>query len=106
MVAPRKMSETTPEANKAFEQTKQDLVEATILTFPDVSCELSIATDASEEAVGGVLQQHVDCDQKPIAFFSSKLTPAEKKYSALYKAILQFQHFQDGRPFIGRTINR
>jgi hypothetical protein len=105
--------ETTPEANKAFEQTKQDLVEATILTFPDVSCELSIATDASEEAVGGVLQQRVDGDQKPIAFFSSKLTPAEKKYSAydrellaIYKAILHFQHFLEGRPFIAWTDHK
>jgi hypothetical protein len=105
--------ETTPEANKAFEQTKQDLMEATILTFPDVSCELSIATDASEEAVGGVLQQRVDGDQKPIAFFSSKLTPAEKKYSAydrellaIYKAILHFQHFLEGRPFIAWTDHK
>jgi hypothetical protein len=60
MVAPRKMSETTPEANKAFEQTKQDLVEATILTFPDVSCELSIALPFCNSSTSKTVDRSLD----------------------------------------------
>ena len=62
-------------------------------------------TDATSVAVGTVLQQSVDhwC---PIAFFSTKLKPAEIQYStfdrellAIYLAIKYFRHCVEGHEF-------
>ena len=63
-------------------------------------------TDASDTAVGAVLQQQINDEWKPIAFFSKRLKPAETRYStfdyellAIYLAIKHFQHFVEGRQF-------
>ena len=62
--------------------------------------------DASDVAVGGVLQQLVDNKWEPIAFFSKRLQPAEVKYStfgrellAAYLGIRHFRHSVEGRLF-------
>ena len=63
-------------------------------------------TDASDMAVGAVLQQHIQGTWHPISFFSHKMTPAETRYStfdqellAVYLSIKHFGHFIEGRPF-------
>ena len=63
-------------------------------------------TDASDYAVGAVLQQYVDQQWCPIAYFSKKLKRSETKYStydrellAIYLAIKHFRHFLEGRTF-------
>jgi len=63
-------------------------------------------TDASDSAVGAVLQQLINSQWCPIAFFSKKLQPAETRYStfdrellAIYLAIKHFLHFIEGRTF-------
>ena len=63
-------------------------------------------TDASDVAVGAVLQQLIDNQWCPVAFFSTKLKPAETRYStfdrellAIYLAIKHFRHFVEGRQF-------
>ena len=63
-------------------------------------------TDASDKAVGAVLQQNINGTWQPISFFSRKMTPAETRYStfdrellAVYLAIKHFRHFLEGRPF-------
>jgi hypothetical protein len=98
--------EPTEETKTAFEKCKEDLMQAARLTYPSHSNPLSIATDASDWAIGGVLQQLEAGQQKPIAFFSRKLTGTEKKYSAydrellaIYQTILHFRHFLEGRNF-------
>ena len=57
-------------------------------------------TDTSDIAVGIVLQQKVNDQWCPIAFFSKRLTPPETRYStfdrellAVYLAVKHFQHF-------------
>ena len=62
--------------------------------------------DASDVAVGAVLQQYIDDRWCPVAFFSTKLKPAETRYStydrellAIYLAIKHFRHFVEGRKF-------
>ena len=59
-------------------------------------------TDASNTAVGAVLQRHV----ASISFFSKKMTLAETRYStfdrellAVYLAIQHFRHLPEGRHF-------
>ena len=49
-----------------------------------------VACDASPYEVGAVLSHKMDDEQdKPIAFISRSLAPAEKKYSQLDKEALQ-----------------
>ncbi len=90
----------------AFHATKEALAAASLLCYPQSDAPTSLATDASDTAIGVVLQQHIEGDWCPISFFSRKLTPAETRYStfdkellAIYLAIQHFRHFQEGRPF-------
>jgi len=63
-------------------------------------------SDASETVVGAVLQQEINRQWQPTAFFSKKLKPAETNYStfdgellAIYLSIKHFQYFIKGRDF-------
>ena len=63
-------------------------------------------TDASDTAVGAVLQQYVKGTWHPISFFSRKMTPVKTWYSTfdrellgVYLAIKHFRHFLEGRQF-------
>ena len=56
--------------------------------------------------MGGVLQQQVDGEWKPIAFYSKKLSQTQIRYSAYdrellaaYSALKHFQYFLEGREF-------
>jgi cleavage and polyadenylation specificity factor subunit 1 len=53
-----------------------------------------------------VLQQHVNGAWQPLEFFSKKLSPAERKYSAfdqellaMYRAVRHFWHMVEAREF-------
>ena len=63
-------------ANAAFDQSKDALAPATLLPHPKPNAPLAIFTDASDFAIGAVLQQHVKGAWQPLEFFSAKLTPA------------------------------
>ena len=94
------------EVKAAFESIKTALADATLLFHPKQDAPTSIITDASLCAVGAVLQQYIDTQWCPIAYFSKKLKPSETKYStfdrellAVYLAIKHFRHFIEGRQF-------
>ena len=94
------------QAATAFTNIKQALASATLLFHPKQEAPTSIMTDASDYAVGAVLQQYVDQQWCPIAYFSKKLKRSETKYStydrellAIYLAIKHFRHFLEGRTF-------
>ena len=55
---------------------------ATLLVHPDPMAQLNITCDASDVAVGGVLQQYLNGMWQPLSFFSQKLSPAETRYIA------------------------
>ena len=76
-------------------------------------CKLAITGDASDFAVGGSLDQFHDGSWHPLAFFSKKLTTAERKYAtfdrellALYLGIKQFHHYVEGRSFTDFTDHK
>ena len=71
-----------------FQRSKVALATATGLAFPSATAETSINTDASDTAVGAVLQQRLDGVWTPISFFSRKLHSAETKYSTFDKELL------------------
>ena len=58
------------------------LAKATLLVHLDPLAKLDIECDASDFAVGGVLQQCVDNIWQSLSFFSKKLSLAETRYSA------------------------
>ena len=72
----------TENANVAFTESKQILANATLLVHPQPSAPLNITCDASDFAVGGVLQQCIDNVWQPLSFARKKLSPAETRYSA------------------------
>ncbi|GFW05165.1 retrovirus-related Pol polyprotein from transposon opus [Trichonephila clavipes] len=47
----------TEEAKENFERCKQDIPNATLLSFPDLDLQMVLFTDASNFAIGSVLQQ-------------------------------------------------
>ncbi|GFU63991.1 transposon Ty3-I Gag-Pol polyprotein [Trichonephila clavipes] len=65
-------------------------------------------TDASDFAVGSVLQQHIETTVEPLGFFSRKLSATEKKYStfdrellSIYLSVKHFRHMLEGREHPG-----
>ena len=93
-------------ALQAFNNIKEAMAETSLLSYPKPDAPTNIMTDASNNAVGAVLQQFVDDAWKPIAFFSKTLKPQETKYStfdrellAVYLAIKHFRYFVEGRQF-------
>ncbi len=102
-----------PEAEDAFQHIKDNIAVVTLLFHPQIGAPLSLMTDASDIAVGAVLQQFVDNSWQPITFFSRTLKPAEKRYStfdrellAIYLSIRQFQHYVEGRKFFVLTYHK
>ena len=90
----------------AFEAAKSALAQATLLHHPSAEAEMTLTVDASDIAMGGQIEQKLGDRFVPIAFFSKKLSPAEKKYSAfdrellaIYSAIHHFTHYVEGRHF-------
>ncbi|CAK1595950.1 unnamed protein product [Parnassius mnemosyne] len=78
----------TPDLLEAFNNCKNSLSEATLLVHPDSQAELASHTDASDSAIGAVLQQYQDNEWKPLAFFSKKLSPSQRKYSPYDRELL------------------
>ncbi|CAH8578282.1 unnamed protein product [Schistosoma bovis] len=93
-------------ARKAFSTVKELIAKATMLAHQDTRAPISIAVDASDSAIGGVLQQWVNNSWQPLAFFSRRLLDTESRYStfgrellAMYCAVRHFQHYIEGREF-------
>ena len=96
----------TTGATTAFANIKQALANATLLSYPKPVAPMTIMCDASNTAVGAVLQQHIGQQWCPIAYCSKKLKPAETHYKtfdlevlAIYLAIKHSRHFVEGHKF-------
>ena len=103
----------TETATSAFANIKAALAESTLLFHPKPDAELSLMTDASDVAVGAVLQQKVNHVWQPLGFFSKRLQPAETRYStfgrellAVYLSICHFRHHLEGRQFFVLTDHK
>lgn len=101
------------EENEAFIRCKDSLCQAALLAHPNSQAKLAIVTDASDIAMGAALQQCVDGEWQPLAFFSRKLSPAQRKYSpydrellAIYEAIKYFRHMVEARVFVIYTDHK
>lgn len=104
----------TDACTTAFEGAKSALAEAATLAYPLPNLPITITTDASDAAVGACLEQTINNVVRPIAFFSRKLRPNERKYStfdrellAIFLALRHFRHFVGGNnPVTLRTDHK
>ncbi|CAB0007951.1 unnamed protein product [Nesidiocoris tenuis] len=94
----------TPELENVYEKCKADLANATLLVHPKPDLPLILRVDASQVAVGAVLEQELSGKHHPLGFFSRKLTCTEQRYStydrellAIYSAIKHFRYMVEGR---------
>ena len=69
---------------KAFETIKRIIARETLLVYPDFNKPFIIHTDASHLQLGAVISQ----DNKPIAFYSQKLNPAQMRYTTTERELL------------------
>jgi hypothetical protein len=93
---PKKL-EWPPAAATAFGAAKATLVAAVPLAHPAPNAVLSLATDASDTHVGGVLQQLNRGRWQPLAFYSKKLSGAGNQ-------VLHLQQRAAGRIQRGQTF--
>lgn len=103
----------TPDEDAAFEECKKGLCRAAMLAHPNTGAKLALVTDASDTAIGAVLQQLKNGTWEPLAFFSRKLSPTHQKYSpydrellAIYEAIKYFRHMVEAREFVIYTDHK
>ena len=68
----------------AFEKNKQIVGRETLLSYPDFNLPFEIHTDASNTQLGAVISQN----NKPIAFYSKKLQPAQRRYTTTERELL------------------
>ena len=101
-----KLLQWDEQSSQAFPTIKQAIADVSLLAHPHHDAVTNIMTDVSDTTVGAVLQQKVDDQWCSIAFFSKRLTPSKKRYSAferklfgVYLAIKHFQHFVEGWNF-------
>ncbi len=79
---------------RAFDHIKAAITKDVVLAYPGYSKVFEIYTDASSKQLGAVITQ----DNRPIAFFSQKLSNAQHKYSitkiellAIVKTLKEFK---------------
>jgi hypothetical protein len=69
---------------KAFDTMKRIISRETLLAYPNFNKPFIIHTDASHYQLGAVISQ----DNKPIAFYSRKLNPAQTRYTVTERELL------------------
>lgn len=98
--------EWNPERRDAFDQCKKALADAALLSHPSPDARPCLMVDASDTAIGGAVNQLENNHWKPLAFFSKRLSSAERKYStydrellSIYASIKHFQNLVEARAF-------
>ena len=102
--------EWNAECEKAFQKLKGFLLSSPILAHFKAGEPLILYTDASDYAMGWVLQQLQDGRERVLVYGSRTFTPVQIKYCitdkeclAVVTAILKLRHFLAGEHFIVRT---
>jgi hypothetical protein len=68
----------------AFDNVKKTICKEVVLAYPDFTKPVDIYTNASTKQLGAVITQ----DNRPIAFFSRKLSGAQSKYTVTKSELL------------------
>ena len=98
--------EWSEQAKNSFRESKRALANATMLAHPIPGAPVSLTVDASDYAIGAILQQRVNYTWQLLGFITKSLTPTQQKYSAydrellaMYTAVKKFGSAVDGRNF-------
>ena len=92
-------------ADMVFQTLRDRFSSVPILQVPDAEWQSVVEVDASDMGVGAVLSQRAASDQKlhPCAFFSRRLSPAERNYDignrellAVKLALEEWRHWLEG----------
>ena len=85
-----------------FAKLRDHLIAYPVLAYPDFQKPFRVQTDASNWAVGAVLSQEQNGEEKVITYASSTLSKAERNWSAydkdFYAVVWAIRHF---RPYLG-----
>jgi len=103
----------TDATRACYDTCRQALADTARLAHLLPNAPLRLSTDASNVAVGAVLEQKVGDQWQPLGFFSKKLSPAERRYStydrellAAYLGTRHFVHTIEGRGTTLRTDHK
>ncbi|KAI2661634.1 Transposon Tf2-6 polyprotein [Labeo rohita] len=107
----------SPDAIHAYHELRRRFTTAPVLRHPDPQLPFLVEVDASSTGVGAVLSQRQGQPPKtfPCAFFSHKLSPAERNYDvgnrellAIKLALEEWRHWLEGarHPFIILTDHK
>ena len=95
----------TSAQHHSFRLLKAALVSTPVLRMPDSHLPFHIITDASDLAVGAILEQDDGNGPRPVAYASKRLSSAEANYSirdkellAVHYALRQFRVYVLGQP--------
>ena len=105
----------TDDAEEAFRTLKECFMAAPLLIHFDPRKPTKVETDASGFGIAGVLSQpsgdQARQEWKPVAFYSRKLTPAEKNYGtgdsemlAIVEAFREWRHYLESPAFTVRVL--
>ena len=104
-----KVFEWSEDAEQAFLLLKEALISDPILALPDFAKPFLVTTDASGQAIGGVLSQ----EGRPVAYESRKLRTHELNYPthdlellAVVHALKMWRHYLLGNAFIIKTDHK
>ena len=101
-----------PAHDAAFRALKAALATQPVLRLPNRTQPFVVMTDASDRAIGAVLQQraHREAPLQPVAFFSRRLAAAERNYAvheketlAIIAALAHWRHYLVGPHFTVET---
>jgi len=98
------------ECQNAFEQLKTTLTGADVLALPNDEGQFILDCDASEKAIGAVLSQVQNREERPICNASQLYDKHQQNYNVTRKELLalvtfvkKFRQYLLGRPFLIRT---
>ena len=100
----------TPQCQSAFDQLKDALTGASVLALPNDEGQFILDTDASDKAIGAVLSQIQNGEERPICYASQLYDKDQQNYNVTRKELLalvthvrKFRQYLLGRSFIIRT---
>lgn len=73
---------------KAFQELKDLLCSNTVLKHPDYEKPFLVSCDASGTDVSGILSQEENGFERPVAYASRQLNPAERNYSTIERELV------------------
>ena len=100
----------TPDCQNAFDELKRLLTSSPILAYPMIGTDYIRDSDASYEALGSVLSQIQDGQERVISYYSRSFTKHERNYCITRKELLSivdsvkhFHHYLYGSKYLVRT---